>query len=139
MATFHFDKALTSYTQAFCLQKDDHSLMDAMKKAGRELKKDQRAEKQIPWIGAGVGIIIGVVIVLADYGLASKPVLGVRDIHRKQIFFKIYSKCIIESISQNACYHCCLSSGIWVLQRIQMVCSWAERFPTSASSRSFRR
>lgn len=52
--------------------------MDAMKKAARELKKDQRAEKQIPWIGAGVGIIIGVVIVLADYVIADKPVLGVR-------------------------------------------------------------
>jgi len=52
MATFHFEKALTSYTKAFCLQKDDHSLMDSMKKAARELKKDQKAEKDIPWLGA---------------------------------------------------------------------------------------
>ena len=76
-ATFHFDKALTSYTKAFCLQKDDRSLMDAMKRAARELKKDQRAEKQIPWLGAGIGIIIGVAIVLADYLVADKPVLMV--------------------------------------------------------------
>ena len=74
-ATFQFDKALTSYTKAFCLQKDDRSLMDAMKKAARELKKDQRADKQIPWLGAGIGIIVGVAIVLADYLVADKPVL----------------------------------------------------------------
>lgn len=77
MATFHFEKALTSYTRAFCLQKDDRSLMEAMKRAARELKKDQRAEKQIPWLGAGVGIIIGVLIVLADYLVADKAVLVV--------------------------------------------------------------
>jgi len=75
-ATLHFDKALTSYTKAFCLQKDDRSLMDAMKKAARELKKDQRADKQIPWLGAGIGIIIGVAIVLADYLVADKSVLS---------------------------------------------------------------
>lgn len=77
MATFHFEKALTSYTKAFCLQKDDRSLMEAMKKAARELKKDQRADKQIPWLGAGIGIIFGVLIVLADFLLADKPVLVV--------------------------------------------------------------
>lgn len=78
-ATLHFDKALTSYTKAFCLQKDDRSLMDAMKKAARELKKDQRADKQIPWLGAGIGIIIGVAIVLADYLVADKSVLSVQN------------------------------------------------------------
>ena len=88
MATFHFEKALTSYTKAFCLQKDDRSLMDAMKRAARELKKDQRAEKQIPWLGAGVGIIIGVIIVLADYLIADKPVLVVQT-------FKFKKKCLI--------------------------------------------
>lgn len=79
-ATFHFDKALTSYTKAFCLQKDDRSLMEAMKKAARELKKDQRAEKQIPWLGAGIGIVLGVLIVLADYLIANKSVLTVQFI-----------------------------------------------------------
>ena len=62
---------------AFRLQKDDRSLIDSMRKAGRELKKDQRADKQIPWVGAGIGIIIGVIIVLADYLIVDKPVLVV--------------------------------------------------------------
>lgn len=77
MATFHFEKALTSYSMAFRLQTDDKSLIDCMRKAGRELKKDQRADKQIPWVGAGIGIIIGVLIVLADYLIVNKPVLVV--------------------------------------------------------------
>ncbi|XP_057373918.1 uncharacterized protein LOC130694827 [Daphnia carinata] len=75
MATFHFEKALTSYSMAFRLQKEDRSLIDSMRKAGRELKKDQRADKQIPWVGAGIGIIVGVTIVLADYLIVDKPVL----------------------------------------------------------------
>ncbi|KAI9556909.1 Hsp70/Hsp90 organizing protein-like protein [Daphnia sinensis] len=75
MATFHFEKALTSYSMAFRLQKDDCSLIDSMRKAGRELKKDQRADRQIPWLGAGIGIIVGVIIVLADYLIVDKPVL----------------------------------------------------------------
>ena len=77
MATFHFEKAIHSYSMAFRLQTDDRSLIDSMRKAGRELKKDQRADKQIPWVGAGIGIIIGVVIVLADYLIAEKPILVV--------------------------------------------------------------
>jgi hypothetical protein len=87
MATFHFEKALTSYSMAFHLQKDDRSLIDSMRKAGRELKKDQRAEKQIPWVGAGIGIIVGVVIVLADYLIVDKPVLVVMNIYYLIILF----------------------------------------------------
>ena len=52
-----------------------------MRKAGRELKKDQRADKQIPWVGAGIGIIVGVSIVLADYLIVDKPVLVVSIIN----------------------------------------------------------
>lgn len=72
---------------AFHLQKDDRSLIDSMRKAGRELKKDQRAEKQIPWVGAGIGIIVGVVIVLADYLIVDKPVLVVMNIYYLIILF----------------------------------------------------
>lgn len=86
MATFHFEKALTSYSMAFRLQKDDCSLIDSMRKAGRELKKDQRADRQIPWLGAGIGIIVGVIIVLADYLIVDKPVLVVITMD----FFKLF-------------------------------------------------
>ena len=89
-ATFHFDLALASYTAAFCRQKDDRSLMESMKKAARELKKDMRAEKQIPWLGAGIGIILGVAIVLADYLVAEKSVLTVSCFNYFQIYLGNY-------------------------------------------------
>ena len=36
------------------------------------------ADQQIPWLGAGVGIILGVIVVIADYVLTNKPTLSVR-------------------------------------------------------------
>lgn len=35
------------------------------------------ADEQIPWLGAGVGIIIGVIIVISDQTIAPKPTLTV--------------------------------------------------------------
>lgn len=35
------------------------------------------ADQQIPWLGAGVGIILGVIVVIADYVFTSKPTLTV--------------------------------------------------------------
>lgn len=36
------------------------------------------ADQQIPWLGAGVGIILGVIVVIADYVFTNKPTLTVR-------------------------------------------------------------
>lgn len=38
------------------------------------------ADQQIPWLGAGVGIILGVIVVIADYVFTNKPTLTVRKI-----------------------------------------------------------
>jgi len=35
------------------------------------------ADQQIPWLGAGVGIILGVIVVIADYVFTNKPTLTV--------------------------------------------------------------
>jgi hypothetical protein len=40
-------------------------------------KHDVSADDQIPWVGAGVGIIMGVIIVIADHILTYKPTLVV--------------------------------------------------------------
>jgi hypothetical protein len=37
------------------------------------------ADDQIPWLGAGVGIIMGVIIVIADNILTHKPTLVVSN------------------------------------------------------------
>ncbi|CAD6208222.1 GSCOCG00010475001-RA-CDS [Cotesia congregata] len=49
--------------------------MEAINKASRSLIKDQRADQQIPWLGAGIGIILGVIVVIADYVFTNKPTL----------------------------------------------------------------
>jgi hypothetical protein len=42
-----------------------------------KLKYIVSADDQIPWLGAGVGIIMGVIIVAADHILTHKPTLVV--------------------------------------------------------------
>ncbi|XP_043276851.1 protein TOM71-like [Venturia canescens] len=73
--TFRFSDALHSYRKALSLQPNDPSILEAMNKASRSLIKDQRADQQIPWLGAGIGIILGVIVVIADYVFTNKPTL----------------------------------------------------------------
>ncbi|XP_067005371.1 stress-induced-phosphoprotein 1 [Anabrus simplex] len=75
-STFHFSDALLSYGHALQLQPKDPSIMEAMLRASQERQKDRKADDQIPWLGAGVGIIMGVIIVIADHILTHKPTLG---------------------------------------------------------------
>lgn len=35
------------------------------------------ADSQVPWLGAGIGLIAGVIIVLADFLYTNKPTLSV--------------------------------------------------------------
>ncbi|GLG95870.1 hypothetical protein R5R35_007893 [Gryllus longicercus] len=73
--TFQFSDALLSYGRALQLQPEDPGLIEALRRASRESQRDQRADDQIPWLGAGVGIITGVLIVLADRILTRSPTL----------------------------------------------------------------
>ncbi|XP_046400546.1 stress-induced-phosphoprotein 1-like [Ischnura elegans] len=75
-ATFHFSDALLSYKMALDLQPDDQSIMEAIRRATQGWQKDRKADEQIPWLGAGIGIIIGVTIVIAEHVLMQKPTLG---------------------------------------------------------------
>ncbi|XP_021937921.1 STI1-like protein [Zootermopsis nevadensis] len=74
-STFRFSDALISYGHALKLQPNDPSILEAIVKTSKERQKDRRADDQIPWLGAGVGIIMGVIIVIADNILTHKPTL----------------------------------------------------------------
>lgn len=74
-ATFHFSEALSSYGKALARQRDDPNIRHALTKTTQGWLRDRRADEQIPWLGAGVGIIIGVVIVISDQTIAPKPTL----------------------------------------------------------------
>ncbi|XP_059486268.1 uncharacterized protein LOC132202938 [Neocloeon triangulifer] len=75
-ATFHFAEALQSYRQALLLQPDDASIAGAIARTTHECHKDKKADDQIPWLGAGIGIILGVIIVIADQIATAKPSLS---------------------------------------------------------------
>ncbi|KAF5270975.1 hypothetical protein FQA39_LY08278 [Lamprigera yunnana] len=75
LATYQFNEAFISYQKALKLKPDDSLIIAAMKKALHEDEKDKRADAQIPWVGAGIGIVLGVVIAIGDYVFTTKPVL----------------------------------------------------------------
>ncbi|KAF3425735.1 hypothetical protein E2986_05831 [Frieseomelitta varia] len=75
--TFRLGEALQSYNKALSLQPNEPTILEAMNRVSQLLIKDKRADQQIPWLGAGVGIILGVIVVIADYVFTNKPTLTV--------------------------------------------------------------
>lgn len=63
--TEHYSEAIESYRKALQLE-EDPSLIEAIRKAKRELFRLKKADIQYPWIGAGVGFIVGALLVTAD-------------------------------------------------------------------------
>lgn len=74
-ATFNFTDAILSYRMALSLHPNDPAITAALARTCQERKKDLKADEQIPWLGAGLGIIIGVIIVIADQVLVATPTL----------------------------------------------------------------
>lgn len=37
------------------------------------------ADDQLPWVGAGIGIVLGAVILIANYLYAAKPTVGIKN------------------------------------------------------------
>jgi len=70
-----FEDALQNYRIAFHYQNDNAALIEAIKSTAKEIEKARRAEVQTPWLGAGIGFVIGVLIVVGDHILANKSVL----------------------------------------------------------------
>lgn len=73
LATGHYTEALLSYGCALRLQPNDKSILDAISKTTEMRQRERQADFQIPWLGAGIGIIIGVGLVIADYLATDKP------------------------------------------------------------------
>jgi len=75
-ATYNYTDAILSYTLALRLLPGDQTLIAAFERTTRERARDLKADAQIPWLGAGVGLILGVLIVIADHVVAEKPMLS---------------------------------------------------------------
>ncbi|RZC38460.1 STI1-like protein [Asbolus verrucosus] len=72
-ATQHYLAACESYQKALELKPDDINLIEALNRAKKEIMKDRKADEVIPWLGAGIGIVVGVIIVIADCIFTHKP------------------------------------------------------------------
>jgi len=74
-ATEHFADAVVSYRQGMIHAPEDKGIQDAMAKAQREAKKLVKQEFRMPFGGIGVGLLFGLMIVLADEAVTKAPVL----------------------------------------------------------------
>ena len=68
--------ACESYQKALQLKPDDVNLIDALNRTKREILKERKADEVIPWLGAGIGIVVGVIIVIADCIFTHKPTVS---------------------------------------------------------------
>lgn len=75
-ATGNFEEAQLFYEIALKLKPDDQSIYECVEKARKAKVKEQKQDAQVPWVGAGIGIVVGVVILIADYVLTDNPTVS---------------------------------------------------------------
>ncbi|XP_044761504.1 STI1-like protein [Coccinella septempunctata] len=72
-AAHHYLEACQSYKKALELQPDDIKILESLNRASREILKAHRADETTPWLGAGIGLIVGVCIMISDYIFTANP------------------------------------------------------------------
>ncbi|KAL3279675.1 hypothetical protein HHI36_017181 [Cryptolaemus montrouzieri] len=72
-AAHHYAEACQSYKKALELQPGDVKIIEALNRASKEILKDHKDDETTPWLGAGIGLIVGVCIMISDYILTTNP------------------------------------------------------------------
>ncbi|KAK9871107.1 hypothetical protein WA026_011391 [Henosepilachna vigintioctopunctata] len=72
-AAYQFTDACQSYKKALDLQPGDVKILEALNRASKEILKNHKADETTPWLGAGIGLIVGVCIMIADYIFTTNP------------------------------------------------------------------
>lgn len=75
MSVGQYDTALLSYGKALQLQPQDMGIIQAARKAADLSNQDIEKEKRTPVLGAGIGCIVGMLIVFADMLLTETPTI----------------------------------------------------------------
>lgn len=75
-AAGQYDTALLQYAAALQRMPNDLSILEAAKKSAAYSNRDKAMDTKTPWLGAGIGIIIGVVICLLDQLATKTPTVG---------------------------------------------------------------
>uniref|UniRef100_A0A6M2DCB8 Putative serine/threonine-protein phosphatase 5-like diachasma alloeum n=1 Tax=Xenopsylla cheopis TaxID=163159 RepID=A0A6M2DCB8_XENCH len=74
-ACYLFAESLLSYSHALQLQPGDNLLLQAVNKAAKSDEHEIKVDARAPWLGALIGIVIGILIVIADSVFTNKPSL----------------------------------------------------------------
>ncbi|GJQ77632.1 hypothetical protein Trydic_g12760 [Trypoxylus dichotomus] len=72
-ATKHYRDAIQSYEQALYYLPQDKMVESALTRTIATYFSDKRTLEQIPWVGSGIGIVIGVFLVILNYISTTKP------------------------------------------------------------------
>lgn len=54
----------------------DMLILESAKKSAALSDREKMLDSRVPWVGAGIGIIVGVIIVLLDQLATKKPTIG---------------------------------------------------------------
>ena len=64
--TFQYDEALLNYGRALKLEPNNDVIISNCRLTAGLCNREMMMEKNVPWVGAGVGVIIGCTIVISD-------------------------------------------------------------------------
>jgi len=64
--TFQYDEALLNYGRALKLEPNNDVIISNLRLTAGMCNRETMMEKNIPWVGSGVGVIVGCTIVISD-------------------------------------------------------------------------
>lgn len=64
--TFNYDDALLNYGRALKLEPNNDVIISNLRLTAGMCNRESMLEKNVPWVGAGVGVIVGCAIVISD-------------------------------------------------------------------------
>lgn len=64
--TFQYDEALLNYGRALKLEPTNDVIISNLRLTAGMCNRESMLEKNVPWVGAGVGVILGCAIVISD-------------------------------------------------------------------------
>jgi tetratricopeptide (TPR) repeat protein len=64
--TFQYDEALLNYGRALKLEPTNDTIISNLRLTAGLCNRETMLEKNVPWVGAGVGVILGCAIVISD-------------------------------------------------------------------------
>lgn len=69
---FQYDEALLNYGRALKLEPNNDIIISNLRLTAALCNRQRMLENNVPWVGSGVGVILGIIIVISDQ-FTTKP------------------------------------------------------------------